>query len=165
MGGLVAIKTTDVSDKYGDRVQVAEGIFRNYGGKRSFEGTIVTVKVHEDNILVHEAIQERGDGKVLVVDGGGSLRTALVGDHLAGRALESGYAGLIIFGAVRDTAEVAAIPIGVKALNTSPKRPAKNREGQRNIPVTFAGVTFKPGNYVYADEDGIVVAENALPME
>lgn len=153
------IKTAELYDEHGDALQVAEPLLRDYGGKRSFHGPISTVKVHEDNLLVRQTLEESGKGRVLVVDGGGSLRCALVGDRLAQLALDNGWAGLVIHGCIRDSAIIAHIPIGVRALNTNPAKSVKRGAGERNEPVRFAGTSFKPGAYLYADADGIVVAE------
>jgi regulator of ribonuclease activity A len=151
--------TTDLCDHYGDEVQVAEGIFRHYGGRRRFGGEVVTVKVHEDNVLVRAALDEAGEGRVLVVDGGGSRRCALLGDLMAGRALEGGWAGVVVHGCVRDSSALAAMDLGVLALGANPRRSDKRGGGQRDVPVTFAGVRITPGAYLFADEDGVVVME------
>jgi regulator of ribonuclease activity A len=156
------VKTADLCDQHAAYVQVAAPIFRDYGSVLSFHGQIVTVKVHEDNKLVREAFEQRGDGKVLIIDGGGSLRCGLVGDRVADMARNHGWAGVVVYGCVRDARELAQTALGIKALNTNPFRSAKWGAGERNIPVTFAGVTFAPGHYVYADEDGIIVSPNAL---
>ncbi len=161
----MSLKTTDIFDKYGDAIQIADAIFNDYGGNKVFEGKITTLKLFEDNVLIQEAVQEPGEGRVLVVDGGGSIRTALVGDHLVGRAAENHWAGIVINGAIRDSREVGQLPIGVKALRAHPRRPGKKRIGERDIPVTFAGVTFTPGAYLYADEDGIVVAQERVSLD
>ncbi|MCZ6719616.1 MAG: ribonuclease E activity regulator RraA, partial [Gammaproteobacteria bacterium] len=120
------------------------------------------VKVFEDNVLVREALSELGLGRILVVDGAGSLRCALVGDRLVQLAQENGWGGIVVHGCIRDSAEIEKIPIGVKALNTTPRKSAKTGAGVRDIAVTFAGATFAPGNYLYADKDGIVVAAERL---
>jgi regulator of ribonuclease activity A len=158
----VEIKTADLCDAHAAELQVAEPIFRDYGGAAAFGGPISTVQVYEDNMLVRAALEQPGHGRVLVVDGGGSLRCALVGDLLAGLGVQNGWAGLVVYGCIRDSAEIARLPIGVRALATNPLRSAKRGEGQRDAPVTFAGVTFVPGQHLYADADGIVVAEHAL---
>ena len=154
--------TPDLYDAHEQDVRVAEPLFRNYGGAARFHGPIATVKVFEDNSLVRAALEESGAGRVLVVDGGGSLRCALVGDQLAMLAEKHSWAGIIVHGCIRDSVEIARINIGVKALNTSPKKSVKKGAGERNIPVIFAGVTFAPGEYVYADEDGILLSERKL---
>jgi regulator of ribonuclease activity A len=154
--------TTDLCDEFGDGVRVAQPLFRDYGGASSFRGPVSTVRVFEDNVLVRGALEEDGRGRVLVVDGGGSTRCALVGDQLAALAHENGWAGIVVNGCIRDSAEISSIPVGVKALNTLPRRSAKEGTGERDVPVGFAGVELFPGEYLYADEDGIVVADRDL---
>ncbi len=154
--------TADLYDENADKLQVAEPMFNDYGGVSCFCGPIATVKVLEDNVLVREALCEPGDGRILVVDGEGSLQCALIGDRLVQLAQENGWGGIVVHGCIRDSAEIEKIPIGVKALNTSPRKSAKDRTGERDIVVTFAGATFAPGNYLYADKDGIVVAAERL---
>ncbi len=157
-------KTTDLGDTHPELVRWADGIFRSFGGRRVFEGPIATVKVHEDNVLVRKALEEPGGGRVLVVDGGGSLRRALVGDRIAALAVERGWAGLVVHGCVRDSAEIAALDLGVLALGTHPRKSDKRGEGVAGEPVTFAGVTFVPGHHLWADHDGLVVAERKLAV-
>lgn len=154
--------TADLCDKYTEKLQVAEPIFIDFGGVSAFEGEIHTLKVFEDNTLVRAALEQNGTGKVLVVDGGGSFRCALVGDNLASLAIDNNWRGIIIFGCIRDSRQIAEMEIGVKALNTNPTKSMKRNEGQENIDVRFAGVDFRPGNYLYADEDGIVVSKFQL---
>ena len=154
--------TADLCDAFAPVVHLAAPIFRDYGGLNRFSGAIETVRVSEDNALVEQALEAAGLGRVLVVDGGGSLRCALVGGRLAGLAHTNGWAGVIINGCVRDSAEIREIPVGVRAINSSPMRSGKTGAGQRGGTVTFAGVTFSPGHFLYADEDGIVVAEHNL---
>jgi regulator of ribonuclease activity A len=155
-------KTVDLCDQYADQLQVAVPIFRDYGGKIAFCGSISTVQVHEDNVLVRAALEEQGAGRVLVVDGGGSLRCALVGDQLAALGLGNGWAGVVINGCIRDVATLAGLPFGVKALAANPLRSAKYGTGARDVQLGFAGLTCRPGQYLYADEDGIIVAERPL---
>ena len=150
--------TADLYDEHGDRLRVALPVFRDFGGKKTFHGQVVTVKVYEDNSLVRQALEEDGTNKVLVVDGGESLRCALLGDLLAQLGKDNGWSGIIISGCIRDSGVVAGIEIGVKALAANPRKSVKKGEGDRNVPVTFAGITFNPGDYLYADEDGIVVS-------
>ncbi len=154
--------TADLCDDYGDRVQVCEPIFHAFGGRRSFSGPISTVRCFEDNSRVKEAVEAPGNGRVLVVDGGGSRRRALLGDKLGDAAVRQGWAGVILHGCIRDAAELADMELGIRALGTMPLRSDKRGEGERDVPVRFAGVTFRPGEYVYVDEDGIVVAATAL---
>jgi len=158
----MAFATTDLCDQFGDAVRVAAPVFRDWGGGGTFSGPIDTLRVYEDNALVRSTLETPGNGRVLVVDGGASLRTALVGGNLAALAHRNGWMGLVINGCVRDAAELAAVPIGIKALHTIPRRSARAGGGERGVPVTFAGVTFTPGGYLYADVDGIVVAGRDL---
>lgn len=154
--------TADLYDEHGDKLQVTLPLFRDYGGKKQFHGAIVTVKVHEDNSLVRAALEENGENKVLVIDGGESLRCALVGDMLAQLGKDNGWSGIVVSGCIRDAAVIATIDIGVKALATNPRKSVKKGAGDRDIPVAFAGVTFTPGHYLYADEDGIVIAADKI---
>ncbi|MDX1594351.1 MAG: ribonuclease E activity regulator RraA [Gammaproteobacteria bacterium] len=154
--------TADLYDEHGDALQVAAPLFRDFGGRHAFHGRVVTLKVHEDNSLVRETLGESGDGRVLVVDGGGSLRCALLGDNLARMAAANGWSGVVIHGCIRDSVEIARLPVGVKALATHPAKSRKRGEGQRDVVVRFADVAFAPGSYLYADEDGLVVADEAL---
>lgn len=155
-------KTTDICDAHSDKLRIASPIFLSYGGRKVFEGRVVTLKVFEDNSLVRQALEESGEGRVLVVDGGGSMRCALLGDQLAELGHKNRWAGVIVYGCIRDAADIGRIDIGVKALNTHPLKSVKKGVGDRDVPVTFAGLTFRPGDYLYADEDGIVVADERL---
>ncbi len=159
----VTLATTDLTDAYPD-LDVAEPVLRDFGGADSFAGPIETVRVFEDNVLVRATLETPGHGRVLVVDGGGSRRRALVGDVLAGIAIASGWAGIIINGCVRDTAVTRTMDIGLKALAALPKRSDKFGHGQVSVPVRFAGVDFVPGHWVYADVDGIVVAPHQMQI-
>lgn len=154
--------TPDLCDQFGAEVRVAEPVFRDFGGVEHFAGPIATLRVFEDNALVRQALEMPGGGRVLVVDGGGSLRSALVGGNLAALARENGWSGLVVYGCIRDAAEIAGTPVGVKALHAVPRRSAKAGAGERGVPVAFAGVTFTPGAWLYADRDGIVVADRKL---
>lgn len=156
------LATTDLCDAYGDEVRVVEPVFRDFGGRRHFAGLIYTLSVRDDNVLVREMLAQPGNGRVLVVDGGGSLRCALLGDQLATLACENGWSGIVVNGAVRDAEALSTIDVGVKALATCPRRSAKNGLGQRDVPVAFGGVTFAPGDWLAADADGIVVADKPL---
>ena len=162
-------KTTDLCDEhfdlcnqFSDRLQIAEPIFNDYGGEMMFSGAIVTLKVFEDNTLVRKVLEEPGEDRVLVVDGGGSTRCALLGDQLAELAEDNGWAGVVVNGCIRDSAVVAEMGIGVKAIGTHPLKSVKRNSGERDIPVCFAGITFRPGSYLYADEDGMLVSEQPL---
>lgn len=159
----MTFKTTDLCDEYADELQIAEPLlFEDFGGRIAFGGASVTLKLFEDNSLVRAALEEPGEGRVLVVDGGGSLRCALLGDQLAALAEKNGWAGLVINGCIRDSAAIAAIDIGVKALGIHPLKSVKRGTGERNIPVRFAGVHFVPGYFLYADEDGLLVSTRVL---
>lgn len=154
--------TADLCDQYSDELDVCEPLFRDYGGRRRFAGPVATIKCFEDNSRVRELVTEPGDGRVLVIDAGGSTRRAVLGDMLARSAVDKGWSGFVIYGCVRDAAALARMPIGVRALGTLPLKTDKRGEGQRDLPVHFAGAHFRPGDWVYADEDGIIVARRAL---
>ncbi len=157
------MKTTDLCDQYGDQLVIAEAIgFKSFGRRHEFHGQIETVKCHEDNSFVRAALEKNGTGKVLVVDGGGSRRCALLGDNIAGLAFQNGWNGIIVFGCIRDSAAVSNIDIGILALGTNPKKSAKNNAGSAGIPVHFAGVDFIPAAFVYVDEDGMVLSTQEL---
>ena len=147
--------TADLLDEHPDAA-VCTLAFRQFGGVASFDGEIATVRCFEDNVLVKQRVTEPGAGRVLVVDGGGSLRVALVGDNIASLARDNGWAGLIIHGCVRDSAALRELVIGIKALGTHPKPSNKAGEGEVDAPVTFGGVTFHAGARVTSDDDGIV---------
>ncbi|AKT31456.1 ribonuclease E activity regulator RraA [Pseudomonas syringae pv. actinidiae] len=156
--------TPDLCDAYPEQVQVVEPMLSNFGGRDSFGGQIVTLKCFEDNSLVKEQVELDGKGKVLVVDGGGSLRCALLGDMLAEKAAKNGWEGLVIYGCVRDVDMLAQTDLGVQALASYPKRSEKRGVGQLNLPVTFGGVTFRPGEYLYADNNGVIISPSPLTM-
>jgi len=162
----MSFKTPDLCDEFeaelGQSVRVVAPMFQRYGARTSFSGEIVTLKIFEDNTLVREAFAENGKGKVLVIDGGGSLRCALVGDQLAILAQSKGWEGVVVYGCIRDSGDINGIDIGVRALNTHPQKSIKKGVGDRNIAVTFGGVTFKPGEWLYADEDGVLVSSKPL---
>jgi RraA family protein len=136
---------------------VEPGYLRDFGGIVRFAGPASTVKCFENNPLVRLALNEPGNGRVLVVDGGGSKRCALLGDNLANTAFENGWAGVVINGCLRDAEDVKKIPLGVKAVAAHPLKSAKRDPGMRDVPLTFAGVTVNPGDWVYADMDGVIV--------
>lgn len=162
----MSFKTPDLCDQFetelGKSLRVVAPIFKRYGGRSNFSGRIVTLKLFEDNSLVRTAFAEGGKGKVLVIDGGGSLRCALVGDQLAILAQQNGWEGVVVYGCIRDSADINGIDIGVRALDTHPQKSIKKNVGDRDIAVTFGGVTFNPGEYLYVDEDGILVSAQAL---
>jgi regulator of ribonuclease activity A len=157
----MGVKTTDICDRFPE-VSVCEPLFTSYGAVRSFYGTISTVEVYEDNVLVLETLEDLEPGGVLVVDGGGSKRCALLGDRLASIAASRGIAGIILNGCVRDSRDLAEIEVGVLALATHPRRSGKEGEGRRDVPVEFGGVRWTPGHHVYADEDGVVISPDRL---
>jgi regulator of ribonuclease activity A len=157
--------TPDLCDRYPDRVQVAEPLFRDFGGRAAFTGEIETVRVVEDNALVRRMLESEGRGRVLVVDGLGSRRCALIGGRLAALASVNGWAGIVVNGCVRDVAEIAAASLGVKALAACPRASAKTGAGERAVPVTFAGITFTPGHHLWGDGDGLVVAATELTLD
>ncbi|HKL50457.1 MAG TPA: ribonuclease E activity regulator RraA [Wenzhouxiangellaceae bacterium] len=155
--------TPDLCDAHPDEVRVVHGVnWRSYGAHRSFGGPIETVRCFEDNSRVKERLASPGDGKVLVVDGGGSLRHALIGDMIAEKAVGTGWAGVIIYGACRDVDALAELDIGLIALGCVPIKSVRRGEGQLNVPISFGGVCFNPGDYVYADANGVIVAARAL---
>ena len=156
--------TPDLCDEYPDLVQVVEPMFNNFGGRDNFGGQIVTVKCHEDNSKVKELVDTDGTGKVMVVDGGGSLRNALLGDMLAEKAAKNGWEGLVIYGCIRDVDVIMETDLGVQALATNPRKTEKKGLGEMNVPVKFAGVQMNPGNFIYADNNGIIVSEKKLTM-
>lgn len=152
-------QTADIWDEHGDELQVADPIFTSFGGRAIFHGEVAVVKVFEDNVLVKKKLREPGKGRVLVVDGGGSTWCALMGDNVASLAEENGWAGLIINGCIRDSVEVDEIPVGVLALNTCPRKSRKEGKGDYGVQVSFAGVTFNDGDWVYVDQDGLIVGQ------
>jgi regulator of ribonuclease activity A len=154
----MSFHTTDISDHHGERVQVADPLFRHFGLRQRFAGPIATLKVFEDNSLVRTILETEGHGRVLVVDGGGSLRCALVGGQLGELAVQNGWSGIVVWGCVRDSVELNAQEVGIRAVATHPRKSVKRGEGSQGLAVHFAGVTFTPGHWLYADEDGIVVA-------
>ncbi len=148
--------TTDVSDDMPEAL-IPEPVFADFGGVGAFAGPAATVQCFEDNTRVREKLGEAGEGRVLVVDGGGSLRCALLGDNVAQLAADNGWAGVIVYGCVRDTGELAGIAVGIQALAPHPRRSDKRGEGAVDVPVTLAGARVAPGDSVYADGDGIVI--------
>lgn len=156
--------TPDLCDEYPDLVSVMEPLTSSFGGRIGFGGEIVTVKCFEDNSLVKEELAKPGVGKVLVVDGGASMRRALMGDMVAADAVKNGWEGVVIYGCIRDVDVIMSMDLGVQAINTVPLKTDKRGEGQVNIPVNFGGVTFTPGEYVYADNNGVIVSPEKLSL-
>lgn len=153
--------TPDLCDNHPE-VAAAAPVFRDYGGNPAFCGRIVTIDCFEDNSRVRDLVATDGRGKVLVVQGGGSLRRSLLGDMLAERAVANGWSGLLINGCVRDVEALAKLPLGVKALAACPVKTEKLGVGEVGVAVTFAGVTFLPGQWLYADGNGVIVADGDL---
>ena len=149
--------TADLYDEHGDALQSCDLQFTQYGKRRRFQGTITTVRCHEDNALLKTIVREPGAGKVVVVDGDGSVHCAMLGDRMADIAASNGWEGIIINGAIRDAVALADIDLGVKALGTNPRKSHKHGAGQQDIPVAFGGVVFTPGATLVSDEDGVVV--------
>ena len=149
--------TADLVDDIGPDVRSCDLQLRQYGGRREFAGPISTVRCHQDNALLKTVLSEPGSGRVLVVDGGGSLHCALIGDVIAELARTNGWSGLVVHGAVRDAATLATLDIGIKALGTNPRKSAKTGAGERGCVVSFGGVDFVPGELAFSDDDGIVV--------
>ena len=158
----MTFSTADLHDEHEGKVQVANVLMRGYGLKTRFSGPISTVKCFEDNSLVRAALEEQGRGRVLVVDGGASMRCALVGDKLAEMGTKNGWEGMVIHGCIRDSAVVSSVDIGIKALGTNPRRSVKKGAGERDVVLNFADATFKPGDYLYTDEDGILISPDEL---
>lgn len=156
MTGSSSPATADLYDEHGDALQSCSVQLRHYGGRTAFSGVISTVRCHRDNALVKAALAEPGDGKVLVVDGGASLESALMGDLIAASAVEHGWSGVVIHGAVRDVAAIRELPLGALALGSNPRKSAKDGVGERDVIVSFGGVDFVPGQTLWADEDGIL---------
>ena len=148
--------TADLLDEHGDAALVCLVQFRSYGAA-SFSGAIATVQCDEDNVLVREQASAAGDGRVLVVDGGGSMRCALLGDNIAKLALDNGWAGVVVNGCVRDTVALDELGLGVKALGSNPRPSRKGGAGETGVAVSFGGITFDPGRRLVADHDGVIV--------
>lgn len=160
--GEMTFKTADLCDDYSKDLKICEMIFQSYGGRRSFSGPIATVRVFEDNVLVKEALQTVPEGSVLVVDGAGSRKCALMGDMLGEIAVERKLSGIIIHGCVRDSAELSKMNIGVLAIGTNPLKSIKRGQGDRHVVLTFGGMEWRPGHFVYCDEDGVIISEKSL---
>jgi regulator of ribonuclease activity A len=166
-GGTMSFQTTDLCDEHDDllatgQLRVLQPIFRHFGGRRSFAGPITTLKLFEDNSLVRQTLEKPGYGRVLVIDGGGSLRCALVGDQLAELAVRNTWAGILVFGCIRDSRAIAALDLGVMALATHPQKSVKRNTGELAIPVSFAGTRIGTDEWLYADEDGVLISDTQL---
>ena len=150
------VATADLLDEHGAAAQVCLIQFRSFGA-RSFSGRVATIRCSEDNVLLRACVSEPGDGRVLVVDGGGSFGCALLGDNIAGIAVANGWAGIVVNGCVRDVTALAELPVGIKALGTNPRPSGKGGAGETEVPVTFGGAAFAPGAMLHADDDGVIV--------
>lgn len=162
MNNSEVVSTPDISDEFPTEVQAIELDLRNFGGISHFSGEVVTVKCFEDNSLVKALVGEPGNGRVMVVDGGGSRRRALLGDMLAETAAGNGWSGLVINGVIRDVDEIGAIALGVQALGSVPLKTEKLGHGQQGIPLHFGGANIRPGDWIYADNNGVLVASRKL---
>ena len=156
------ILTADLVDAHETEVMSCTVQFRSYGGRERFCGPVRTLKTMEDNLLIRQLLSQEGYGSILVVDGAGSLRSALVGDLIAQRAQDQGWAGLVIWGAVRDVVALSALSIGIKAVGSNPRKSTKSGSGEVDVPVYFGDVQFRPGQWLYSDEDGLIVANQKL---
>ncbi len=151
------VATADLADEIGPEIRSCDTQFIQFGGRAEFAGRITTIRCFQDNLLVKQTLSTPGEGKVLVVDGGASVHTALVGDIIAGRGVDNGWAGVIVNGAVRDSAILRTLEIGVKALGTNPRKSTQTGTGEQDVPVEFGGISFVPGEMLYSDSDGVVV--------
>jgi len=163
----MSFATTDLCDDNANlledgRLAVLPPVFRHFGRQMRFSGRVTTLKVHEDNALVRSVLETQGGGNVLVIDGGGSLRRALVGGQLGLLAQDNGWSGIIVDGCIRDTDEINSCEIGVRALGAHPQKSSKKGAGERNVRVHIQGVPVQPGDWIYADADGILVAQQML---
>lgn len=158
----MSLMTTDLSDAHPE-AQVCEPLFRDFGGRVQFHGAIKTLKIFEDNALLRATLETPGEGRVLVVDAGGSARCAVLGGNLGALAVKNNWAGLLVYGYIRDSEEIAAQAVGVKALGTHPRKSEKGLHSAHvDRVVSFAGVSFRPGAWLYADGDGVVVSEQPI---
>jgi regulator of ribonuclease activity A len=163
----MSFATADLCDKHEEdlragRLRVLAPLLRGFGGRKSFFGEIATLKLFEDNSFVRQALEQPGLGRVLVVDGGGSLQRALVGDQLAMLAVSRGWSGIVVNGCIRDSAAISAMDIGVLALATHPRKTDKKNVGEAGLTVTFGDVAFHQGAWLYADDDGVLVSPTRL---
>jgi len=162
----IVFATCDLCDAYrddtSDQLRVLPPVFQHYGSLLQFAGPVRTVQCFEDNTLVKQAVDSPGNGAVLVVDGGGSLRKALVGGNLAAAAARNGWVGIVVWGCVRDIAEINAEQVGIRALGLNPMPTQKRNQGQANVDVQIAGVRVRPEDWLYADADGVIVSAGPI---
>lgn len=156
--------TTDLCDLHGDTVRVLELALSDYGGRPAFAGPVRTLRAYEDNSRVRTLLSEPGGGAVLVVDGGGSRRRAMLGDELGALAVKNGWAGLVIDGCVRDSAVLATLPLGIKAIGTCPRKTDKRGQGVVDVPLRFGGIEILPGDLLVADADGVILLPAGTPL-
>lgn len=159
------MKTADLMDDFQEELQSCEIQFRNYGGRADFWGPCRTLQCQNDNVLLRKTLERPADGHVLVVDGGGSLSTALIGDIIAGIGSKNNWSGVVIHGAIRDTVEIGKIDFGVKALGSNPRKSEKKGAGTLDVALNFGSMTIDPGDWIYCDADGVVVAKRELPVD
>jgi regulator of ribonuclease activity A len=157
-----SLSTADLVDAHGEKVRSCSVPFRQFGGRTRFFGRVRTLKTFEDNALLKQTLSTPGQGGVLVVDGYGSLRCALVGDIIAGLAVQNGWSGIVVWGVVRDSVALGALDLGLKALGTNPWKSSKLGGGTLDVPVSFGGVEFRAGDWLYSDEDGILLSGQQL---
>lgn len=156
--------TSDLADRFPDRVQGFSSPFSHYGGRRAFHGPIETVRCLEDAGLIRSCLAEPGQGRVLVVDAGGSMRVAVLGDKMATLGLGNGWAGVVVNAAIRDCDALSRIDLGVLALGTVPIRASLEGAGERGVELFIAGIAIRPGSHLYADADGILISDDGLPQ-
>jgi len=161
----MVIATADLCDQHSEIVRIAQPVFRSYGGRAAFAGPVRTLRVLEDNSLVRSALEQPGGGAVLVVDGGGSRNCALLGDLLGALAVRNDWAGIVINGCIRDSKQIATMALGVLALATHPRKSRKQNRGEADVTINIAGIAVAPGDYLYADEDGLIVADAPLDLD
>ena len=159
------IDTSELCDLYAEQVDVVEPIFSSFGGVSNFYGKVTTVKCFESNGLIAEVLEENGDGRVLVVDGGGAVRRGLIDAELAQLAVDNGWEGIIVYGAVRQIQQLENLDIGIHALAPIPVSADESTAGESDIPVNFGGVTFFPEDYIYADLTGIILSQEPLDLD
>ncbi|MBB1312918.1 MULTISPECIES: putative 4-hydroxy-4-methyl-2-oxoglutarate aldolase [Aliivibrio] len=152
----------DICDQFEDSVQLIDVEFKDFGGRACFYGEIVTVRCYQDNSLVREVLQQNGKGKVLFIDGNGSCQKALLGDQVALLAVNNQWEGVIVYGAIRDVGEIRTMPLGVKALGTSPFKTEKRGAGEQQVSITVNTQVIPPGDYIYADLNGVLISKELL---
>ena len=159
------IDTSELCDLYAEQVDVVEPIFSSFGGVSNFYGKVTTVKCFESNGLIAEVLEENGEGRVLVVDGGGAVRRGLIDAELAQLAVDNGWEGIIVYGAVRQIQQLENLDIGIHALAPIPVSADESSDGESDVPVNFGGVTFLPEDYIYADLTGIILSQEPLDLD